>query len=76
MIDPMSRGGTRPARTAPDPPGRIARVSAKNKVLVVVLILLAIVAEFVVLAFLMPANEQNSGIRPLEPDAMHQPSTN
>lgn len=51
-------------------------MSAKNKVLVVVLILLAIVAVFVVLAFLMPANEQNSGIRPLEPDAMHQPSTN
>lgn len=51
-------------------------MSTKNRVLLIVLILVAIVAVFALLAFLMPANEQDSGIRPLEPDAMHQPSTN
>jgi flagellar basal body-associated protein FliL len=53
-----------------------AAVSAKNKVLLIVLVLVAIVAVFVAVMFLMPANEQNSGVGPLEPDAMHQPSTN
>ncbi|MBL9140229.1 MAG: hypothetical protein JNK53_00050 [Phycisphaerae bacterium] len=51
-------------------------MSAKNRVLLIVLILVAIVAVFVVLVFLLPSNEQNSGVGPLEPDAMHQPSTN
>lgn len=56
--------------------GTIPHVSAKNRVLLIVLLLLALVAVFVTLVFLYPANEQDSGVGPLQPDAMHQPSTN
>jgi len=65
-----------PAARFSDTFGTMPRVNAKNRLLLIVLALLAIVAVFVVLVFLMPANEQNSGVGPLEPDAMHQPSTN
>lgn len=47
-----------------------------KKLLLIVLVLLAVVAVFVTLVFLMPMNQQDSGPKALEPDPMHQPSTN
>lgn len=51
-------------------------MSAKNRSLLVVLVIIAVVAVFVTLLYLYVFNEPDSGIKPLQPDPMHQPSTN
>jgi hypothetical protein len=51
-------------------------VSAKNRGILVFLSLIAVIVVFLAIMFLFVWNEQDSGVGPLQPDAMHQPSTN